>query len=173
MNALKLLMWNYFVNPIPFYRIRNIYFNIILKNNIKKTVSLHRNIDITCVGGIDIQCNTTINKYAYLDGRGGLTIGQNVSISPYVKIITASHDVNSTTFEYIVKPTVICDYVWIGTGAIILPGVTIGEGAVVAAGSVVTKNINPYEIVAGNPAKVIRYRNKNLNYTPYWRPFFQ
>jgi len=173
MNALKLMIWNYIINPIPSYKLRNLYFKYILKNDIEASVSLHRDIDLTCVGGIKISHNTTINKYVYIDGRGKLSIGENVSISPYVKIITASHDVNSATFEYIIKSTLICDYVWIGTEAIILPGVTIGKGAVIAAGSVVTKDVQPFDIVAGNPAKVIKQRNKNLNYNTYWRPYFQ
>lgn len=173
MSALRLMIWNYIINPMQSYRLRNLYFKYILKNDIESSVSLHRDIDLTCIGGISIKYNTTVNKHVYLDGRGGLSIGENVSISPYVKIITASHDINSATFEYIVKPTVICDYVWIGTGAIILPGVTIGKGVVIAAGSVVTKDIHPFDIVAGNPAKVIKQRNNNLDYNPYWRPFFQ
>lgn len=173
MSALKLILWSYVISFIPSYKVKNFYFKYILKNNIKSSVSLHRNIDLTCIGGISIESNTSINKYVYLDGRGELFIGENVSISPYVKIITASHDVDSSEFAYITKPTMICDYVWIGTGAIILPGIKIGKGAVVAAGSVVTKDINSFDIVAGNPAKVIKQRNKDLNYKPYWRPFFQ
>ncbi|EFO3596123.1 acyltransferase, partial [Escherichia coli] len=116
---------------------------------------------------------TTINKNVYIDGRGGVTIGSNVSISPYVRIITASHDVNCPNFSLILKPVIIKDYVWICTSSIILPGVTLGYGAIVAAGAVVTKNIPDYAIVAGNPAKVIGYRSETLHYNPLWRPTFQ
>ena len=56
------------------------------------------------------------------------------------------------------KPIVIEDYVWIATGAMILPGVTVGEGAVVAAGSVVTKDVPPWTVVAGNPAREVKKR---------------
>lgn len=62
------------------------------------------------------------------------------------------HDWDTT----ITKPVIICKGVWIGTNTIILKGVTIGEGAVIGAGSVVTKDVPPYTVVAGNPAKVIR-----------------
>ena len=70
----------------------------------------------------------------------------------------ASHDVSSPTFDYFVSPVVIKDNVWIATGAIILPGVTIGEGAVVGAGAVVTKDVEPWTVVGGNPAKFIKKR---------------
>jgi acetyltransferase-like isoleucine patch superfamily enzyme len=62
------------------------------------------------------------------------------------------------TQPYKRRPIIIEDDVWIGACAIILKGVTIGEGAIVAAGSVVTKNVEPYSLVGGNPAKLIKYR---------------
>jgi acetyltransferase-like isoleucine patch superfamily enzyme len=114
---------------------------------------MHHGLELYCSGGITIGNNTTINKYIDLDGRGGLIIGNNVSISAYCKIITASHDPNASDFKYITKPVSIEDYVWVGTSAIILPGVTLKRGCIVASGSIVTKNVAEYEIVAGNPAK--------------------
>ena len=66
---------------------------------------------------------------------------------------------------------IIGDRVWIGYRAIVLPGVTIGEGAVVGAGAVVTRDVSPYTIVAGNPAKVIGERTKELTYECNYRPW--
>jgi maltose O-acetyltransferase len=63
------------------------------------------------------------------------------------------------------------DRVWIAYRAIILPGVTIGEGAVVGAGSVVTKDVEPYTIVAGNPARVVNKRSPNLHYALNYQPW--
>jgi len=57
-----------------------------------------------------------------------------------------------------INSIIICDDVWVGANSVILPGVTIGEGAIIAAGSVVTKNIPPYAIVVGNPAKILKFR---------------
>ncbi len=65
---------------------------------------------------------------------------------------------SSKTFELVTKPIKISAAAWGGTGAIVLPGVTIGEGAVVAAGAVVTKDVEPWTIVGGNPAKLIGKR---------------
>lgn len=110
--------------------------------------------------------NVHINQGCFIDCRGSIEIGDNVSISHYVKLCTGGHRVNSSNFEGIHLPIKIESYVWVGIGATVLQNVTLGEGCVVAAGSVVTKDIAPYDIVAGVPARTIGRRNKNLNYKP-------
>jgi acetyltransferase-like isoleucine patch superfamily enzyme len=105
---------------------------------------------------------------------GGVRIGKKVNISDGVVVITAKHDVNSPAFEALYMPIAVGDWAWIATNAIILAGVTIGEGAVVAAGAVVTKDVAPYSVVGGNPAKVIGERKKQaFTYVPgnYHPPF--
>ena len=87
-----------------------------------------------------------------------IIIGKNCCIGEDVRLLTGSHDVTSPHFDLVTKPIVIHDNVWIATGAIVLPGVTIGEGAVVAAGAVVTKDVPPWTVVGGNPARVIKER---------------
>lgn len=90
-------------------------------------------------------------------GRGGITIGNGVFIGPKCNLITINHDVNpenrSATYG---KPIVIEDKVWIGINSTILPGVHIGYGAIIGAQSVVTHDVEPMTIVAGNPAKFIK-----------------
>jgi maltose O-acetyltransferase len=71
-----------------------------------------------------------------------------------------------------VKGVAIDDYVFIGTRALILPGVSIGKGAVVGAGALVSKSVEPYSIVAGVPSKVIGHRNQNLNYSASYPRLF-
>jgi len=68
---------------------------------------------------------------------------------------------------------VVGDYVWIGARATILPGVTIGRGAVVAAGALVSRDVPPYAVVGGVPAKVIGERARDLRYTLNFRPWFE
>ena len=87
-----------------------------------------------------------------------ITIGTKVAISREAFICTASHDITKPNRPLITAPIIICDGVWICARAIILPGVTIGEGAIVAAGAVVTKDVEPWSVVAGNPAKFIKKR---------------
>lgn len=112
----------------------------------------------------------TIGKYSHInrgclvDARGRITIGDNVSVSHNVNIVTGSHDAMSPDYVGIFKPIVIKDYAWLGIGCTILQGVTIGRGAVVAAGAVVTKDVGDYEIVGGIPAKKIGERPRNLDY---------
>lgn len=94
-------------------------------------------------------------------------IGNRVCINDGVEILTASHDVCDPCWKQVKAPIIIEDYVWIGTGAMILPGVRLGKGAVVGARAVVSKSVPPDTIVVGNPAKILeRKRCENLNYNP-------
>ena len=112
---------------------------------------------------IDYGQPVTIGKGCFIQqcctffGRGGITIGDEVFIGPKVNLITINHDPDpenrSTTYG---RPIVIEDKAWIGINSTILPGVRIGYGAIVGAGSVVTKDVPPMTVVAGNPAKFIK-----------------
>lgn len=114
---------------------------------------------------ITIGRDSIIGEGAVLDGRAPLHIGDHVDMATEVMIYNSQHDLESDDFHAVSEPVKIEDYVFIGPRAIILPGVTIGKGAVVAAGAVVTKDVNPFEIVGGVPAKVIGERkNKEPNY---------
>jgi acetyltransferase-like isoleucine patch superfamily enzyme len=132
-----------------------------------KDSSIHMNTFITG-NNISIGKDTTIGRYSYLDGRSVLHIGDHVSISPHVHIITASHEIDSSSFANLWKAVTIEDYAWIGSRATILPGVKIGKGAVVATGAVVTKDVQPFTVVAGIPARKIKDRSKNLDYKCQW-----
>lgn len=96
--------------------------------------------------------------------HGPVSIGANVMMGPEVAIFALGHDTSRTDIPMIdqgfvdPRPVVIEDDVWIGLRTVILPGVTIGSGAVIGAGSVVTKDVPPNSVVAGNPARVVRNR---------------
>lgn len=112
---------------------------------------------------IDYGKPVTIGKGCFIQqcctffGRGGITIGDGVFIGPKCNLITINHDVNpdnrSATYG---RPIVIEDKVWIGINSTVLPGVRIGYGSIVGAQSVVTRDVPPMTIVAGNPAIIIR-----------------
>lgn len=113
-----------------------------------------------------------INRGCIIDARGTITIGNNVSVSHNVQLISGGHDAQSPKFMGVFKPIKIDDYAWLGVGCTILQGVHIGKGAVVAAGSVVTKDVEPFAVVGGIPARKIGERNQNLNYECHgWKPF--
>lgn len=107
--------------------------------------------------------DTWIGQNVFLHSAGGITIGNEVGIGPSVKILTSYHrDLGRPTalldspLEF--KPVTVGDGVDIGIGAILLPGVTIGRGVQIGAGAVVTKDVEPFTVVAGNPAKLLRVR---------------
>ncbi len=112
---------------------------------------------------IDYGKPVTIGKRCFIQqcctffGRGGITVGNDVFIGPKVNLITINHDVDpdnrSATYG---RPIKIEDKVWIGINSTILPGVTLGYGAIVGANSVVTKDVPPMTVVAGNPARIIK-----------------
>lgn len=116
---------------------------------------------------IKIGEHSYISDGCFLQGmyKHSITIGNNCYIACGTTIWTTNHnyyDADALPFDedVIIKPVVIEDNVWIGAKCIIVPGVKIGEGAVVGMGSVVTKDVPPLAIVGGNPAKIIKYRNK-------------
>jgi maltose O-acetyltransferase len=115
-------------------------------------------------GNFRLGKHSTINERCRLDNRGNLSVGNNVSISAETCILTADHDPHSPAFSGRNRPVVVEDYVFVGTRALILPGVTIGRGAVIGAGAVVTRDIAPLVIAAGSPAREIGKRNPDLNY---------
>ncbi|HWR58755.1 MAG TPA: acyltransferase [Thermodesulfovibrionales bacterium] len=169
-RAMVIFTANHLVSRVPFYRIRYWYFRKACRYAIGKNTSIAMSTYFTGFR-FKIGSNSVVNKQCYLDTRESLSIGDNVNISNQVYIQTATHDPRSPEFKYIVGPVVIHDHAWIGARAIILPGVTIGEGAVVGAGSVVTKDIMPYTIVAGVPARIIGQRPESLKYLTRFFPF--
>ncbi len=107
-----------------------------------------------------------------IDSRGGcIRIGNYVDISPEVNIWTLEHDPQDPKFASKGGDVIIEDFVWIGNRAVILPNTIIGKGAVVAAGAVVNKEVEPYTIVGGVPAKKIGERNPNQEPRKPYKPF--
>ena len=106
--------------------------------------------------------NVKIGKRVYINSgclmmsAGGITIGDDTQVAANVQLLTNNHDLYKRQV-ITCKPITIGKNVWIGAGATILPGVTIGDNAIVGASSVVTKNVEPNCIVAGNPAKLIKH----------------
>lgn len=113
---------------------------------------------------IEYPWNLTMGKYSSLGAKSWVYAMNSVSIGNYtcigndVYLLTGSHDVNSPAFSLETKPICIGNGVWVATRAMILPGVTVEDMAVVAAGSIVSKKVSNYDIVAGNPAKFIKKR---------------
>lgn len=135
---------------------------------IANKVVIHYKTEIRCPKRLILGKGTIIGDNAILDARCGLTIGSNVNLSSNVSIYTLQHDHRDPNFhcnENMKKMSVeIDDRVWLGSNVIVLPGVHIGEGAVCCAGCVVTKDVEPFTVVAGIPAKKVAERTKELKY---------
>jgi acetyltransferase-like isoleucine patch superfamily enzyme len=163
--ALVRYLTNHMVARVPVYALRHAWYRRVLGMRIGEGSALLMDLYLHIRGrprpgrpGISIGRRSVINQQCSLDGRGGLTIGDYVNISPGVWILTDSHDMHDPLFREVLAPVKIGNHVWIGSRAMILPGVTLGEGAVVAAGAVVTRNVEPFTVVAGVPACPIGVR---------------
>lgn len=111
-----------------------------------------------------IDITSHLKSNTYVECQGGVEIGRYFHTGRGLTIFSGNHDYESKeSIPYgrksILKPVIIKDFVWCGANVTICPGVTIEEGAVIGAGSVVTKDVPKCAVVAGNPAKVIKYRN--------------
>lgn len=119
-----------------------------------------------------IGSRVVVNWGTILDGRHYIIeIGDDVSLGPCATILTLGHDPQSIEFANRGGPVTIGNRAWIAYGALVLPGVSIGEGAVVGAGSVVTHDVPPFSIVAGNPARIIGQRRPDLKYKLCYHPW--
>jgi maltose O-acetyltransferase len=98
---------------------------------------------------------------------GRVSIGDCVVINDHCRLLSASHDVHSPDWQLVAETIMIEDYVWIATGAMILPGLTIGRGAVIGAGAVVCKDVDEMAIMVGNPARPVGSRRAtHFSYRP-------
>jgi len=115
--------------------------------------------------GFEIGDNSNIGAYCYVGAAGGIRIGNNVMMGPRVSLLAEQHVIERVDIPMREQGTtrkgiVIEDDVWLGANCCVLDGVTVGRGAVVAAGAVVTKDVPPFAIVGGVPARIIRMRTE-------------
>lgn len=156
----------YQVGLIPSHHVRRFVYRA-LGAEIGKNVVFHFRTEIRGIHRLKVGAGTIIGDNALLLAQYGVTIGENVNISSNVSIYSGAHDHQDPFFSITPRtthPITIGNRAWIGSNAIILEGVNIGEGAVCCAGCVVTKDVEPFAVVAGIPAKKVGERTHDLRY---------
>lgn len=164
---------NHMVGYIPCVLLRWLYYRYVLGIRMERSVYIYMGLYwYPTDKKVVIGRNTAINRKVVMDARDDVYIGNNVNISAEAAIYTGGHRINSPDFAYYSAPVRIEDRVWIGTRAMIMPGISIGEGAVILPGAVVTQSVPPFSIVGGVPGKVIGTRQKDLTYDLTYRGWF-
>ncbi|HEU0026293.1 MAG TPA: acyltransferase [Ktedonobacterales bacterium] len=171
---------NHVIAHIPSYTVRHWWYRRALGWSLDPTASILLSQQIQMAGlrtsgaRVSIGPGAVINAGCLLYTTGGLAIGREVSVSAGVWLVTGTHDMNHPDFPAEFHPIVIGDYAWIGSRAIIQAGVTVGEGAVVMAGAVVTRDVAPYAVVGGVPARQVGERAlRSPRYEQRYRPLFE
>jgi maltose O-acetyltransferase len=149
------------ITPLILFPKLNITLNKLLGYDIEKTARIYSSVQIMGKICVKIGANTFIGHETIITGGGAnITIGSNCDISDRVAIFCGTHIIDPigdrSAGQGLGKDIIIEDGVWIGFGALILPGIKIGKKAIIAAGTVVNKNVQEFTIVGGNPMRVIK-----------------
>lgn len=156
----------YQIGTIPSCHLRRTLYKGLCAN-IGRNVIFHFRTELRAPEKLQIGDGSIVGDNAILDARSGLVIGKNVNMSSNVSVYTLQHDYQDPYFECTNRhemSVTIDDRVWLGANVIVLPGVHIGEAAVCCAGCVVTKDVEPFSVVAGIPAHKISERTRDLKY---------
>lgn len=169
---LQYVVLNQIVCKIPCWSVRR-YFYRRYGVQMGKDSRIGIGTVIICPQNIRIGARTVVNEDCVLDGRGGVAIGHDTSISMSCKVLSASHDMHSPNFAYHTHRTVIGSNVWMGTSAIVLDGSRIGDFAVIGAGAVVKNTVSEQSVVIGNPAREIKKRKLDRQYCLDYKAYFR
>lgn len=161
------------VGLVPSHHFRRFVYRHVFGVGLGRKTIVHWQARFFHPSGVRIGDYCNIGNNAFLDGRRDIVIGNYVATGAEVMIYTLQHDIDSPGFDATGGPVVIDDYVYLGPRVIVLPNLRIGEGAAVAAGAVVTRDVAPYTVVGGVPARFIRERTRDLNYRPDFAMPFQ
>lgn len=170
-GSLAAFCYNRGIGRVPSRMLRKMYLRRWL-GSFGKDTSIQMDCQFLNGRRVHFGQRNVINFGCLFDGRKfHIRTGRDVSIGPNASILTLGHDPQSSDFADRGGDVIIGDLVWIGYGALILPGVKLGDGAVVGAGAVVTKDVEPFTIVAGSPARKIGERKRNLDYQLRYDPW--
>ena len=169
----SLLLCNYVVNRIPFHCVRLFYYRKFMRFKIGRGSHVLMGVIFDAPRKFEMGDNSVLTRGCKMGNRGGIKIGNNVAVAEEAFILAGDHDPNDPWYSSRFEPVLIDDYAFVGSRAVVLKGVNVGKGAMVGAGAVAHKSVEPYHIVAGNPAKTVSLRNNDLRYTINYGPWFQ
>ena len=159
LNKFRNFVLTYLVEPSRYF-----YWKLFFQK-LGRNTKIYGEIKVYGANNLTIGDNCSLNMYVFLDaGFSSITIGNNVTISPKVTLLTGGLLYKTKMRHHFGKEIIIEDNVWIASGAIILSGVKIGKNSVIGAGAVVTKDVPPNSVAVGVPARVIKKINLNEEY---------
>lgn len=167
-----LALWNFLFNRIPSYILRKLILRYLYGMKIGKGSNIHYGVKFLSPWLIEVGDNVNIQMGSFIDGRGRVTIRDNVDITIGVNVLSQQHDIYSETYATVSKPVGIGSNSVIGSFSLIMPGATINEGGVLAAGSVLVGEIPRYSLYAGNPAVFKRKRDISCKYNVSYQRLF-
>lgn len=163
-NKLGRAIWNVIyvliIRPLPSKGFNNWYVFVLrlFGAKIGKNCTVKNTVRIWAPWNLIMENNSLIDSNCYCYNPGLIHIMTESIVSFNVSLITASHNISSRNHELIIKPIIIGKYVWVASESYLGPGVNVGDGAVIAARAVVVKDVQPWTVVGGNPAKFIGVR---------------
>jgi acetyltransferase-like isoleucine patch superfamily enzyme len=162
---------NHVVNRIPLVGARmRAYAALGVKFDEISTTQISLGVEMWIGHRLTMGARSTIGQRCYIDARAGIRVDSDVSVSREAALLTATHDPDDPEFAATLAPVHLEQRCWIGMRSLVMPGVRVGEGAVVAAGALVTSDVERYTVVAGIPAKILRKRREPMSYKLDWRP---
>ncbi|MDF2943095.1 MAG: putative acetyltransferase [Herbinix sp.] len=168
----RYIILNCITNKIPCWTLRKCIYEMY-GMKIGRNARIGMNTVIINPKGISIGKRTIINEFCHLDGRGGLKIGNNVSVSINSMILTTTHLIDSPIFEYIEGAVVIEDNVWLGSNSLVLNNSFIKKKCIIGAGAVFKGISEPDSVYIGNPVKLLKKRNLKTSYQIDYKPYFR
>lgn len=167
-NKLKIILWYFinaifFLNPLfPFMGVKRFLLRLF-GAKIGKGVIIKPDVNVKYPWKLIVGNYVWIGEKVWIDNLTNVTIGDNVSISQGAMLLCGNHNYKQTTFDLIVKEIVIEKGAWIGAQSVVCPGITCKSHSILTVGSVATKDLEPYKIYQGNPAKFVREREFEEN----------
>ncbi len=148
--------------PPPLYAWRRLLLNLF-GADIAKGARVYGSARVWYPPNLTMKKGAVLGWQAFAYTQDRITIEEDAIVSQWARIVTGTHEIETANFQLQTRPVVIGRHAWVAAGALVGPGVTVGEGAVLGGGAVAFKNLDPWTVYAGNPARAIKQRPRFLD----------